>query len=176
MVKGQKNRPAQPKTTIWVLSTDGAIRPEKRETGLGVIVRDAEGQIRYWWKARLGAMTNNEAEYAAVIFALERLLHARRHDRLEVTVCSDSRVVVDQMTGRAEVQAPGLQRAAARLGALVKRCHKVTFRHISREQNRLADALAFEALEDEPLHESKPKTEKPNLDLWEQFISTWSKS
>lgn len=155
--------------------TDGAIRPDQGASGLGIIVRDERNVIRFWWKQRAGAMTNNEAEYAAVIFAFECLQRTLRAGQIvEIAVFSDSRVVVDQMNGKAEAHAPGLQQARARLRGLTDRFQRVTFHHIAREQNRLADALAYEAVCGPP-QESVPKKAAPNLDLWEQFESTWRK-
>jgi ribonuclease HI len=84
-------------------------------------------------------MTNCEAEYAAAIFALRRL---RCLGFRTVTLCSDSLVLVDQMTGRAATRAPGLRRKKGELLALLRDFNCVSFRHIPREHNRLADALA----------------------------------
>lgn len=153
--------------------TDGAIRPEERASGLAAIVRDEQNQIRCWWMRRVGALTCNEAEYAAVIFALEQTLRFYPATHIEqIAVFSDSRVVVDQMNGNAESYAPGMQRARARLQSLTGKFKQVTFTYISREQNRLADALAFEAVTGPP-QVSRVKKKAPNLNLWEQFEETW---
>lgn len=158
---------------VWHINTDGAIRPEQGLSGLAVIVRDEQDHIRYWWKQRSGRLTCNEAEYAAAIFALEQMLRMRfNHGQVVLAVYCDSRVVVDQMSGRAQAHAPEMRKAQARLQALTQRFKRVTFHHIPREQNRLADALAFEAVEGAP-RESQPKSNPPNIELWEQFISPW---
>jgi len=157
----------------WKISTDGAVRSEQGASGLAAIARDEHDQICYWWKKRAGRMTNNEAEYAAVIFALEQMLKIRGRDKIPgLIIYSDSQIVVEQMSGRAATNAPALRVCQARLRLLVKRFANVSFRHISREQNRLADALAFEAVEGLP-RESQPRAATPNLDLWEQFNSSW---
>ena len=124
--------------------TDGAIRPEKGVSGLAAVVRDESGQIRHWWSRRAGRMTCNEAEYAAVILALESL---RPMQPQEVHVYSDSQVVVQQMRGLATARAPAMRQAQARLRALIVQFEQVTFHHVPREQNRLADALANEVLD-----------------------------
>lgn len=123
--------------------TDGAIRPEQRTSGLAAIVRDEGGAIRCWWSRRAGPMTCNEAEYAAVLFALESL---RRLRPAEVAVYCDSRLVVDQMQGRATARAAALRSAHTRLRALVGEFGAVTFHYIPRDRNRLADALANEVV------------------------------
>lgn len=127
------------RTSQVQIFTDGAIRPERRKSGLGAIVMDMDRNILYWWCARAGPMTNNEAEYAAIIFALQRL---RRYQPASVKVYSDSRLVVDQMCGMASAKAPSLQKAFLQLRKLVFEFEQVTFHHIPRERNRLADALA----------------------------------
>ncbi|PIX47134.1 MAG: hypothetical protein COZ54_02005, partial [Anaerolineae bacterium CG_4_8_14_3_um_filter_59_70] len=103
--------------------TDGAIRPEKGVSGLAAVVRDESGQIRHWWSRRAGRMTCNEAEYAAVILALESL---RPMQPQEVHVYSDSQVVVQQMRGLATARAPAMRQAQARLRALIVQFEQVT--------------------------------------------------
>ncbi|PJH75019.1 MAG: bifunctional RNase H/acid phosphatase, partial [Anaerolineae bacterium CG_4_9_14_0_8_um_filter_58_9] len=65
----------------------------------------------------------------------------------EVHVYSDSQVVVQQMRGLATARAPAMRQAQARLRALIVQFEQVTFHHVPREQNRLADALANEVLD-----------------------------
>jgi len=122
--------------------TDGAIRPELGISGLAAIVRDEKGQVLTWFSKRAGEMTCNEAEYAAVQFALESVLVLRPQ---EIHIFSDSQVVVHQMSGIAAARAPALKQAQLRVRGLVARFVKVHFHHIPREKNRLADALANEA-------------------------------
>ena len=124
--------------------TDGAIRPELGKSGLAAIVQDENGRILYWWSRCARKMTCNEAEYAAVILAIETL---RRLRFIEVDLFSDSQVVVHQMSGLASAKAPALRQAQAHLRGLLVGFERVTFHHIPREQNRLADALANEAVE-----------------------------
>jgi ribonuclease HI len=126
-----------------VVFTDGAIYPERGISGLAAIVRDEKGEIRYWWKQKAGAMTCNEAEYAAAVMALERL-RTLRPDR--VLLYSDSRVLVEQMQGLAQVRSVNLRPLNARLRQLAAQFTQVQFQHVPREQNQLADALAYEAI------------------------------
>jgi len=111
---------------------------------LAAIVRDESGQILHWWSRRDGRMTCNEAEYAAVILALECLRSIRPE---EIHIYSDSQVVVHQMQGIATAHAPALRQAQMRARGLAAQYARVIFHHIPREQNRLADALANEAVE-----------------------------
>ncbi len=124
--------------------TDGAIRPEAGISGLAAVVRDENGQVLTLWHRRAGKMTCNEAEYAAVSLALESLKSMKPQN---IHIYSDSQVVVQQMQGMAVTRAPALKQAQLRLRALVNEYERVEFHHIPRERNRLADALANEAVD-----------------------------
>jgi ribonuclease HI len=119
--------------------TDGAIRSPGGMSGLGVVVQDDNGRILGWLARRAQPLTCNEAEYEAVIFALEQIQAWRPST---VIVFSDSRIVVDQARGLATARAPALKQQLGRLRAVASYLPSVTFQHIPRERNRLADALA----------------------------------
>ena len=125
-----------------IAHTDGAIRQERGASGLAAVAHDERGNLRALWTKQVGRLTCNEAEYAAAILALERLLP---YKPAEIVLLSDSQVMVHQMTGIATAQSPKLKQKQAALRGLVTQFEQVTFRHIPREQNRLADALANEA-------------------------------
>ena len=97
-------------------------------------------------------MTCNEAEYAALIFALEQALSLGTK---EVKVFSDSRLVVEQMRGWIRVRSSQLRRLHQRARNLVAQFERVTFTHIPREQNQLADAIADEAINGQSLQRMK---------------------
>ena len=128
----------------YIVHTDGAIRLERGVSGLAAIVRDEKGKIIHWWCKRDKRMTCNEAEYAAATMAFE-FLQALRTIPHEVKLFSDSQVMVHQMSGIASARAPALRQAQMRLRGLITHFEKVTFHHIPREKNRLADALANDA-------------------------------
>jgi ribonuclease HI len=65
----------------------------------------------------------------------------------EVALYSDSQVMVFQMNGRARTHASGLKQAQIRVRALLVQFDRVTFHHIPREENRLADALANDTVD-----------------------------
>lgn len=123
------------------LYADASIRPDA--TGLGVIVRDASGRVIGLHRKRMAAMTCNEAEYEAVIFALTEVA---RYRPAHVALFSDSRVVVEQLSGAIAVRNDSLRRLHQRALGLARRLRSISYTHIPRERNRLADALANEAL------------------------------
>ncbi len=129
--------------SLLIVHADGAIRGGGGASGLGFIVRDERGHVLHMGRRQAGAMTNNEAEYAAVVFALEELRVWRGRP---IRLCSDSKVVIEQLRGEVSVHSPWLQRWYQRAKALQRGFRQITFLHVSREENRLADALANEAL------------------------------
>ncbi len=122
---------------------DGAIGANRQASGLGVVIRDPSGRVLEVWSKQARPQTCNEAEYEALIWALELL---GRDPPAEAHFFSDSEIVVNQMRGYFSVRSPALKRLHRRACALARAILRVTFIHISREKNCLADALAVEAL------------------------------
>jgi len=109
-----------------------------------MVVRGLDGAIWTWRCACVPARTCNEAEYQAVICGLELVI--ARYPGARVRCLSDSLVVVEQISGRCQVRANSLQPLQQRATYLAGQLTGVSFVHIPREYNRLADALAWEAL------------------------------
>ena len=126
------------------MQTDGAMLADHSMIGLGVIVRDMKGRIIRWVHRQAASMSNNEAEYAALCLALEVLANEGAHT---VHIYSDSKVMINQMRGRYQVHSANLKVWHQRACQLARRIPKVTYTHIPRERNQLADALANEALQ-----------------------------
>lgn len=129
---------------LFVVQVDAAMASDGSGTGLGVLLRDGRGQPVRWEHRRGPWMTNNEAEYAALCLALELLVAARA---AAAHIFSDSEIVVGQMRGRFRVQSADLRAWHQRACGLARQIPTVTYTHIPRERNRLADALANEALQ-----------------------------
>lgn len=127
-----------------VLQVDGTPGLSARGTaGLGIVVRTLNGQVLAWHCARATATTCNEAEYQALIVGLQWVLE---HCSQRAVCClSDSQTVVEQMCGRARVRAGPLQPLHAQAMHLAGNFTQISYVAISRELNRLADALAWEA-------------------------------
>ena len=123
--------------------SDGASRGNPGPAAIGAVIFDPEGREVYRLGRRLGTATNNEAEYRAAIAALEAAL-ALGATRVDLRM--DSELVVRQMSGRYRVRNPRLARLHARMLALRQRFEEVVVRHVPRTENRLADALANQAL------------------------------
>ncbi len=124
---------------------DGGIGATRQAAGVGVVIRDEQNEIVGLVKRSMPAMTNNEAEYAALILALET---AKRFDPRALHVYMDSEVVVGQMRGRFSVHSPALRRWHTQACRLARHYPEIVYHYIPRKANRLADALANEALAD----------------------------
>jgi probable phosphoglycerate mutase len=92
----------------------------------------------------LGIQTNNFAEYMAVILALEKAIDLGAG---EVELVLDSKLIVEQLSGRWKVKHPAIKPLVARAHELLRRVDRWSIRHEPRERNRAADALANLALD-----------------------------
>ena len=97
-------------------------------------------QARHKW---LGAMTNNQAEYHALIEGI-KAVQPWKPDRLEILL--DSKLVVEQVKGQYRIKEPELQRLHAEAMRLLEGM-AYEIRHVVREENRGADHLANMAID-----------------------------
>ncbi len=128
-----------------IIEADGGARGNPGPAGYGAVVRDPEtGEVLAERSAALGVATNNVAEYRGLIAGLEA---AAELGAAQVEARMDSKLVVEQMSGRWQIKHPGLRPLAAEVAALVRRFDRVTYTWIPRERNRAADALANAAMD-----------------------------
>src|SRR3954454_10204593 len=129
-----------------VVEADGGSRGNPGPAGYGaVVIEAATGQVLLERYASLGTTTNNVAEYTGLI---EGLRAAAELNAAHVDVRMDSKLVIEQMSGRWQIKNPGLRPLAAQAAALVGRFAAVTFEWIPRERNKIADALANRAMDE----------------------------
>jgi probable phosphoglycerate mutase len=129
-----------------VVEADGGSRGNPGPAGYGaVVIEAATGQVLLERYASLGITTNNVAEYTGLIAGLRAALEL---NATQVDVRMDSKLVVEQMSGRWQIKNPGLRPLAAEAAALVTRFAAVTFEWIPRERNKAADALANRAMDE----------------------------
>jgi ribonuclease HI len=104
------------------------------------------------YKQCIGIKTNNEAEYQALIFGLNKLKQALGKDKSKnyaIECLLDSELVVKQMNHQYKIKEKHIQNFFIEIWNLMLDFGQVTFRHIPREQNKIADALVNEALDEE---------------------------
>jgi len=126
------------------LFTDGASRGNPGNAALGVVIEDEHGMRLRGFHRWLGKMTNNEAEYHALIDGL-KAVKDWRPDRVEVYL--DSKLVVEQMNGRYRIKAPELVTLHQKASELLREFPDVIVAHVDRAKNRGADALANMSLD-----------------------------
>ena len=125
--------------------TDGGARGNPGPAGIGVVIEDVETDEVVEEHAQfLGRATNNQAEYKAVILALERALALGAK---EVEVLADSELLVRQANGDYRVKNIDLQARFREMKSLERQIGKVHYRHVRREMNKAADALANQAMD-----------------------------
>ena len=131
-----------------IIEADGGSRGNPGVSGAGAVVINAEsGAILREISEPVGIATNNVAEYQALIFALEAAFEIDAN--AEVLVRMDSKLVVEQMSGRWKIKHPDMLSLGAKVQQLIAN-KNVQFLWIPREQNVLADALANKAMDGEP--------------------------
>jgi probable phosphoglycerate mutase len=131
-----------------IIEADGGSRGNPGVSGAGAVVIDAStGDILKQISENVGIATNNVAEYSALIFALEAAYEI--DPAAQVLVRMDSKLVVEQMSGRWKIKHPDMLSLGARVQKLIAG-KNVEFVWIPREQNVLADELANKAMDGEP--------------------------
>ncbi len=132
-------------TRRLVIEADGGSRGNPGPAGYGAVVRDAvTGAVLAERAGYLGTATNNVAEYNGLIAGA---LAARAIDPdASIAVRMDSKLVVEQMSGRWKIKHPDMQPLALRARDALRGA-EVTFEWIPRELNKAADALANEAMD-----------------------------
>jgi ribonuclease HI len=129
---------------VVVAHVDGAARGNPGDAGAGVLLSDEAGEPLERIARYLGRATNNTAEYQALLIALGR---AREAGVRHLKVFSDSELLVNQVNGRYRTSAPHLQRYLQEAIRLIREIGRVDVRHVRREQNTEADALANEGID-----------------------------
>ena len=132
-----------------IVEADGGARGNPGPAGYGAVVKSATGDVLAERKAALGITTNNVAEYQGLIAGLAA---ARDLGATTVTVRMDSKLVVEQMSGRWQIRHPALRALADTAGGLAAGFDTIGYEWIPRERNGHADRLANEAM-DAALHE-----------------------
>jgi len=128
-----------------VVEADGGARGNPGPAGWGVVVRSATtGEVLLERSAAIGRATNNVAEYGGLIAGLQA---AAELGATQVEVRMDSKLVVEQMSGRWKIKHPGLRPLAARAAQLVRRFDSVSWTWVPRTRNAHADRLANEAMD-----------------------------
>ncbi|APU40082.1 bifunctional RNase H/acid phosphatase [Streptomyces sp. TN58] len=128
-----------------VVEADGGSRGNPGPAGYGAVVLDpASGETLVERAEYIGVATNNVAEYKGLIAGLTAARDLAPD--AEVLVRMDSKLVVEQMSGRWKIKHPDMKPLAAEAARILPRA-QVTYEWIPRERNKHADRLANEAMD-----------------------------
>ncbi|MDO8618030.1 MAG: ribonuclease HI family protein [Candidatus Uhrbacteria bacterium] len=128
-----------------ILHTDGGARGNPGPAGIGVVIKNAEtGEIVEQHSEFIGHTTNNQAEYRAVILGLRRCVAL---GATEVEVVADSELLIKQAKGEYKVKNRELASRYVEMKNLETHIGRVRYRHVRREKNKEADALANAAMD-----------------------------
>lgn len=150
--------PPEPKrVAAYQANIDGGSRGNPGPAAYGVVIRDARGEIIARLKKYIGQNTNNVAEYFGLIAALD---YAQTHEIRALRVESDSELMVKQMHGQYKVKSAELRPLFERAKKMSQTFESFRISHVYREQNRDADALVNQALDEVSRSGNSPQTEK----------------
>ncbi len=127
-----------------VIFTDGGARGNPGPAAIGAVIGGKP------YGEYIGETTNNVAEYKALIFALKKavaLLGKEKSGATEVRCNLDSELLVKQLRGEYKIKDSALQPLFVEVWNAKQDFKSVTFTHIPREQNKLADKMVNEALD-----------------------------
>ena len=123
----------------FTIHVDGGSRGNPGPGGIGVVILGSEGQTVEEIAEPVGRCTNNEAEYQALLRGVQR---ARELGARDLTIKSDSELLVKQLNGVYRIKSPNLLPLCRQVMALLRQFAKWTALHIPREENTRADMLA----------------------------------
>ncbi|MGJ4139110.1 bifunctional RNase H/acid phosphatase [Corynebacterium evansiae] len=131
---------------------DGGSRGNPGIAGCGSSVLEGDQEVAARWEF-IAKATNNVAEYQGLINALELAIEVAKirgvaAADLEIQVRMDSKLVVEQMSGRWKIKHPDMKPLAARVKELEATLAAVTYNWVPRAQNKRADELANRAMDD----------------------------
>ncbi|HSX44353.1 MAG TPA: reverse transcriptase-like protein [Candidatus Saccharimonadales bacterium] len=140
--------PFSPDNEEIKLFADGGSRGNPGPSASGYVLLDMKDNIIYEGGVYLGITTNNQAEYRALKFGLEE---AYKRKVKVIHVYLDSMLVVKQMTGIYRVKNADIIPLHREITDFLRNFKKVSFTHVPRELNKLADSMVNEVLDAEPI-------------------------
>lgn len=138
-----ETKPSAP--AAWRANIDGGSRGNPGPAAYGVVIRNPRGEVVARLKKYIGRTTNNVAEYYGLIAALD---YAQSNNVRALHIESDSELLVKQMRGQYKVKSADLQPLFERARKMSQSLASFRITHVYREQNREADVLANEAMDE----------------------------
>jgi ribonuclease HI len=133
-----------------IVYTDGGARGNPGPAGIGVVITDEKNNVIKEYSKEIGIRTNNEAEYEAVIFALQKikqLFGKEKVKKINIEIRMDSELVARQLNGKYKIEEEKLFPLFIKIWNLKMDFGNISFVEIPREKNREADRLLNEELD-----------------------------
>lgn len=127
-----------------IIFTDGGARRNPGHAGIGVVIKSLSHEVIESYGRYIGETTNNQAEYKALISALEKASEMKAE---EVQCFLDSELLVKQLNHEYKVRDADLAPLFLRVWNLLHNFKKISFQHIPREKNKEADKMVNEAID-----------------------------
>lgn len=128
----------------WKLFTDGGSRGNPGHGASGALLFDENDKLLDFCGNYFEVTTNNNAEYDALYVGIkmaEKLIRKLGVNDVELNCFLDSELAVKQMTGVYKISDANIKNIKAKIDVLLPSFQKVTFTHVRREHNKLADKL-----------------------------------
>lgn len=131
-----------------IINTDGACRGNPGPASYGYVIKTRDGVILHQEGKRIGIATNNIAEYSAVLAALQYVLaYLSPKNPHAIEVVADSQLIVMQLSGKYKIKNQGLLPIYRQIKEIEPQIGAVSYRHVLRAENFIADKLANRALD-----------------------------
>ncbi len=133
-----------------IINTDGGARNNPGPAAVGVVIANEKKEIIKKYNQAIGTATNNEAEYQAIIFALQKaklLFGKEKAKYMDIEFNIDSELIVKQINHQYKIKEDRIKDLFIQVWNLMTDFNSIIFKHIPREQNKEADRLVNEALD-----------------------------
>src|SRR5215468_4215395 len=157
----------KPVAAAYRVNIDGGSRGNPGPAAYSILIRDGRGEVVAKLKKYIGRFTNNVAEYYGLIAAMD---YAQSHGIRAIRIESDFELLVKQMRGLYKVKSVDLQPLFERAKKMSLGFDSFRIDHVYREQNREADTLANEALDETEGKAASPAS-APKTDATERSSS-----
>ncbi|MEK7509033.1 MAG: ribonuclease HI family protein [Patescibacteria group bacterium] len=131
-----------------IIYTDGGARGNPGPAAAGVVIKNEDGKILAEFGKYLDEATNNQAEYQALVLALEK---AKEMGGTEIQCLADSELMVKQLNHQYKVRDANLAPLFLKVWNLSTNFKKISFHHIPREKNKEADKQVNDTLDRRPM-------------------------
>ena len=132
---------------MLIINTDGGSRGNPGPGAIGIIIRREENVLEKFSQMIKGKVTNNVAEYVALIRALEIVL--QDYEDKEITCCLDSELIIKQLLGEYRVKSPTLLKLFLKVQELQDQFEKIIYIQVKRKDpfQKLADYILNQELD-----------------------------